>query len=294
MKEPSNAPEADVPHVGENTDEAALRYYLRTIRRMPLLTANEEWALGRRIQAGDPAARHHLMTANLRLVIHVAKRYHQRDLPFSDLIAEGNLGLIRAVDKFDPDKGFRFSTYAAGWIQDFMERAVMIQTRTVHLPVNIQKAQKAIRRQGEALQRDLQRAPSPEEVADALHQSVATIRQWLEKGGQTVPLDTLGDPESMHALIAASAAPVTDMATDIAERDLHRKLHDWIADLPERHRQVVVRRFGLHDGEAHTLEEVGISQGIHRDRVRQIERDALHILRERLTSEHLDPEKCFG
>ena len=275
-------------------DDAAMYHYLRTISQTPLLTATEERALGRRIQAGDLSARHQMMTANLRLVIHIAKRYRLRDLPFHDLIAEGNLGLIRATDKFDPDKGFRFSTYAAGWIQDFIERALMIQTRTVHLPVNVQKTQKAILRKTSDLQRDLQRAPTAEEVADALEQSVATIRRCLEKGGQTVPLDPFGDPESVHDLITAYAATVADMVTDMAERDLHRKLHGWIADLPARHRQVVIQRFGLHDGEARTLEEVGIPLGIPRDRARQIEREALHILRARLTSERLDPETCFG
>lgn len=298
-KEAVSPAETMVPLSGQEHDEPSetdiTQYYLRETGRTPLLTAAQESVLGHRVQAGDLSARDTLITCNLRLVIHLARRHIHRGLPLLDLIEEGNLGLIRAVDKFDPDKGFRFSTYATWWIREFIERALMTQTRMVHLPVNIQKEQKAIGRMTWDLKKDLQREPTHEEVATALNQAPESVRQCLEKGGQVVHLDSLGDQEAIHYFIEAFLGrPDDPTETAMMARDLCRNLHRWLNDLPERHRQILCWRFGLQGDEAATLEDIGARLGIPRERVRKMQREALCMLRERLEEEQLNAESLFG
>lgn len=271
------------------------QYYLREAGRTPLLTAAQESVLGYRVQAGDLSARETLITCNLRLVIHLARRHAHRGLPLLDLIEEGNLGLIRAVDKFDPHKGFRFSTYATWWIREFIERSLMTQTRIVHLPVNIQKVQKAVWRMTWDLKKDLQREPTHEEVAIALNQTPESVRQCLEKGGQVVHFDDLGGQEDVHHLLEVFLGMADDPTeTAIMTRDLCRKLHQWLKHLPERHRQILCWRFGLHGDETATLEDVGTRLGIPRERVRKMQEEALRMLRDHLEKEQLNAESLFG
>lgn len=287
------------PLLGKGRDEVPetdiALHYLRETGRIPLLTAAQESIMGYRVQAGDFSARDTLITSNLRLVIHLAQRYVHRGLPLLDLIEEGNLGLIRAVDKFDPNKGFRFSTYATWWIREFIERSLMIQTRIVHLPVNIQKEQKAIWRMTWDLKKGLQREPTHEEVAIALNQAPESVRQCLEKGGQVVYLDNFGDQEAVHHFIEA-LLDRTDDPTETAsmEHDLYRKLYQLLDDLPERHRRIVCWRFGFCDDEAETLEDIGERLGIPRERVRKTQMEALRMLRDRLEIEQLNEESLFS
>ncbi|MHB0888515.1 RNA polymerase sigma factor RpoS [Acidithiobacillus sp.] len=275
-------------------DWDATRCYLREIGHSPLLTAAEEIALGQRVQAGEAAARTIMIESNLRLVVRIARRYINRGLPLLDLIEEGNLGLIRAVEKFDPERGFRFSTYATWWIRQNIERAIMNQTRTVRLPIHVMKELSACLRAARCLGQRLQRAPSAEEVAEVMERSVADVRDCMELDGRVSSLEAPMGRDGDHSL--ADVLPDTDGSgpeSALADKDLNHQLRVWIAALSEKHRLVLQWRYGLDGGESATLEEVGARMGVTRERVRQIQVEALFALRHRLESEGLSAEFIF-
>ena len=247
----------------------ATRLYLNEIGFSPLLSAEEEVYFGRLTRKGDAAARKRMIESNLRLVVKIARRYLNRGLDLLDLIEEGNLGLIRAVEKFDPEKGFRFSTYATWWIRQTVERALMNQTRTIRLPVHVVKEINLYLRAARHLAQTLDHEPGPEEIADKLDVSVASVDSPL--GGEDSDrslLDTIADERAQ--------APEGLLQNETVRRHLDH----WLAQLDDKQRAVVERRYGLHGCDKVTLEEVGKELGVTRERVRQIQLIALRRLRE--------------
>ncbi|WP_348550792.1 RNA polymerase sigma factor RpoS [Acidithiobacillus sp.] len=285
---------ADSVFTEHGPDWDATQCYLQEIGHNPLLSAEEEVTLGRLVQQGDAKARRRMIECNLRLVVRLARRYINRGLPLLDLIEEGNLGLIHAVEKFDPEKGFRFSTYATWWIRQNIERALMNQTRTIRLPIHVMKEISSILRTARCLEQKLQRDPSPEEVATALDRSVEQIRQCLDLDGRVTSLDSGAGRDDDRSLAEVVHDPEVAGPEDrFSELDLTQRLHGWIAALEEKQRLVLFWRFGLDGNDGATLEDVGGRLGLTRERVRQIQVESLLLLRRRIEAEGLDPYNLF-
>ena len=257
-----------------------VRMYLKEIGRVPLLTAEEEVDLARRMEAGDESARHRLEEANLRLVVSIAKRYVGRGMIFLDLIQEGNLGLLKAVEKFDYSKGYKFSTYATWWIRQAITRAIADQARTIRIPVHmVETINKYIRVSRQLLQ-ELGRDPTPEEIAHRMGLSVARVREIMKISQEPVSLETpIGEEEDTHLsdFIEDEAAP--DPADAASMLLLKEQISEVLTTLAPREAEVLRLRFGLVDGRSRTLEEVGQNFGVTRERIRQIEAKALRKLR---------------
>ena len=257
-----------------------VRMYLKEIGRVPLLTAEEEVDLARRMEAGDETARHRLEEANLRLVVSIAKRYVGRGMMFLDLIQEGNLGLLKAVEKFDYSKGYKFSTYATWWIRPAITRAIADQARTIRIPVHmVETINKYIRVSRQLLQ-ELGRDPTPEEIAHRMGLSVARVREIMKISQEPVSLETpIGEEEDTHLsdFIEDEAAP--DPADAASMLLLKEQISEVLTTLAPREAEVLRLRFGLVDGRSRTLEEVGQNFGVTRERIRQIEAKALRKLR---------------
>ncbi|EFM22998.1 MULTISPECIES: RNA polymerase sigma factor RpoD [Selenomonas] len=257
-----------------------VRMYLKEIGRVPLLTAEEEVDLARRMEAGDETARHRLEEANLRLVVSIAKRYVGRGMMFLDLIQEGNLGLLKAVEKFDYSKGYKFSTYATWWIRQAITRAIADQARTIRIPVHmVETINKYIRVSRQLLQ-ELGRDPTPEEIAHRMGLSVARVREIMKISQEPVSLETpIGEEEDTHLsdFIEDEAAP--DPADAASMLLLKEQISEVLTTLAPREAEVLRLRFGLVDGRSRTLEEVGQNFGVTRERIRQIEAKALRKLR---------------
>ena len=257
-----------------------VRMYLKEIGRVPLLTAEEEVDLARRMEAGDESARHRLEEANLRLVVSIAKRYVGRGMLFLDLIQEGNLGLLKAVEKFDYSKGYKFSTYATWWIRQAITRAIADQARTIRIPVHmVETINKYIRVSRQLLQ-ELGRDPTPEEIARRMGLSVARVREIMKISQEPVSLETpIGEEEDTHLsdFIEDEAAP--DPADAASMLLLKEQISEVLTTLAPREAEVLRLRFGLVDGRSRTLEEVGQNFGVTRERIRQIEAKALRKLR---------------
>ena len=257
-----------------------VRMYLKEIGHVPLLTAEEEVALARRMEAGDEEARHRLEEANLRLVVSIAKRYVGRGMLFLDLIQEGNLGLLKAVEKFDYSKGYKFSTYATWWIRQAITRAIADQARTIRIPVHmVETINKYIRVSRQLLQ-ELGRDPTPEEIAHRMGLSVARVREIMKISQEPVSLETpIGEEEDTHLsdFIEDEAAP--DPADAASMLLLKEQISEVLTTLAPREAEVLRLRFGLVDGRSRTLEEVGQNFGVTRERIRQIEAKALRKLR---------------
>ncbi len=257
-----------------------VRMYLKEIGKVPLLSADDEIELARRMKVGDADAKKRLAEANLRLVVSIAKRYVGRGMMFLDLIQEGNLGLIKAVEKFDYTKGFKFSTYATWWIRQAITRAIADQARTIRIPVHmVETINKLIRVQRQLLQ-ELGREPSPEEVAAEMNISVERVREIQKISQEPVSLETpIGEEEDSHLgdFIQDDNVPVP--ADAAAFTLLKEQLIDVLGTLTEREQKVLRLRFGLDDGRARTLEEVGKEFNVTRERIRQIEAKALRKLR---------------
>ena len=257
-----------------------VRMYLKEIGRVPLLTAEEEVDLARRMEAGDESARHRLEEANLRLVVSIAKRYVGRGMMFLDLIQEGNLGLLKAVEKFDYSKGYKFSTYATWWIRQAITRAIADQARTIRIPVHmVETINKYIRVSRQLLQ-ELGRDPTPEEIAHSMGLSVARVREIMKISQEPVSLETpIGEEEDTHLsdFIEDEAAP--DPADAASMLLLKEQISEVLTTLAPREAEVLRLRFGLVDGRSRTLEEVGQNFGVTRERIRQIEAKALRKLR---------------
>ena len=257
-----------------------VRMYLKEIGRVPLLTAEEEVALAKQMEAGDEEAQRRLAEANLRLVVSIAKRYVGRGMLFLDLIQEGNLGLIKAVEKFDYNKGYKFSTYATWWIRQAITRAIADQARTIRIPVHmVETINKLIRVQRQLLQ-ELGRDPAPEEIAEVMEISVERVREIMKIAQEPVSLETpIGEEEDSHLgdFIEDHDAPApAEVASFML---LKEQLEEVLDTLTAREEKVLRLRFGLDDGRARTLEEVGQNFGVTRERIRQIEAKALRKLR---------------
>ena len=258
----------------------ATQLYLSEIGFSPLLTADEEKHFSRLALAGDEAARKRMIESNLRLVVKIARRYLHRGLSLLDLIEEGNLGLMRAVEKFDPERGFRFSTYATWWIRQTMERAIMNQTRTIRLPIHVVKELNVYLRAARELTQKLDHEPSAEEIADMLDKPVEEVTRLLGLNERIASMDAPLGPDSETAVVDTIADETAlDPSDLLQDRDIAEGIVQWLEELNEKQREVVARRFGLLGHETATLEEVGQEIGLTRERVRQIQVEALKRLR---------------
>ena len=260
--------------------EDPVRMYLKEIGKVPLLTAEEEIDLAKRMEQGDEEAKKRLAEANLRLVVSIAKRYVGRGMLFLDLIQEGNLGLIKAVEKFDYRKGYKFSTYATWWIRQAITRAIADQARTIRIPVHmVETINKEIRVSRQLLQ-ELGREPTPEEIAEEMNISVDRVREILKISQDPVSLETpIGEEEDSHLGDFIQDDNVPAPADAAANTMLKEQLEEVLGTLTEREQKVLRLRFGLDDGRARTLEEVGKEFNVTRERIRQIEAKALRKLR---------------
>lgn len=260
--------------------EDPVRMYLKEIGKVPLLSAEEEISLAQRMENGDEEAKKRLAEANLRLVVSIAKRYVGRGMLFLDLIQEGNLGLIKAVEKFDYRKGYKFSTYATWWIRQAITRAIADQARTIRIPVHMVETINKLIRVSRQLLQELGREPAPEEIAEEMHMSVERVREILKISQEPVSLETpIGEEEDSHLgdFIQDDNVPVP--ADAAAFTMLKEQLEEVLGTLTEREQKVLRLRFGLDDGRARTLEEVGKEFNVTRERIRQIEAKALRKLR---------------
>ena len=260
--------------------EDPVRMYLKEIGKVPLLTADEEIELAKRMEDGDENAKKRLAEANLRLVVSIAKRYVGRGMLFLDLIQEGNLGLIKAVEKFDYRKGYKFSTYATWWIRQAITRAIADQARTIRIPVHMLETINNLIRVSRQLLQELGREPTPEEIAKEMNMSVDRVREILKISQEPVSLETpIGEEEDSHLgdFIQDDNVPVP--ADAAAFTMLKEQLEEVLGTLTEREQKVLRLRFGLDDGRARTLEEVGKEFNVTRERIRQIEAKALRKLR---------------
>lgn len=265
-----------------------VRMYLKEIGRVPLLSAEEEIELAKRIEQGDEEAKRRLAEANLRLVVSIAKRYVGRGMLFLDLIQEGNMGLIKAVEKFDYRKGYKFSTYATWWIRQAITRAIADQARTIRIPVHmVETINKLIRVQRQLLQ-DLGREPSPEEIAEEMDLTPEKVREILKIAQEPVSLETpIGEEDDSHLGDFIEDQDATSPAEHAAYELLKEQLEDVLDTLTDREENVLRLRFGLDDGRTRTLEEVGKVFGVTRERIRQIEAKALRKLRHPSRSKRL-------
>lgn len=260
------------------------RQYLDEIGVSPLLSADEEKTLARQAQNGDEAARQRMIESNLRLVVRIARRYINRSLPLLDLIEEGNLGLIHAVKKFDPERGFRFSTYATWWIRQTIERAIMNQSHTVRLPIHIIKDINSCLRAARRLRQDGDRAPTFTELAQHLGRDLADVERLMVLHDRTVMQTAPGDGNGSGPVDRLHARREAGPSQCAQKESVHEIVDHWVCELGDKQRAVVERRFGLHGYRRATLEQIGAEFGVTRERVRQIQLDALKNLREMMES----------
>ena len=272
----------------------ATRLYLNEIGASKLLTAEEEVYYARKAQKGEAAARRKMIECNLRLVVKIARRYMNRGLALLDLIEEGNLGLIRAVEKFDPERGFRFSTYATWWIRQTIERAIMNQTRTIRLPIHVVKEINSYLRAARKLAQTLDHEPSAEEIADLLDRPINEVKRMLGLNERTTSVDTPYGKDADKPLLDTIADDKADDPTKLLQTDgINAHLDEWLLKLNDKQREVVERRFGLHGYENATLEQVANELGVTRERVRQIQMEALKRLRSILENEGYNIDNVF-
>jgi len=264
----------------DDLEPDATRLYLQEMGYFALLTAEEEVYFARRVQKGDAAARAHMIESNLRLVVKIARRYLHRGLPLLDLIEEGNLGLIRAVEKFDPERGFRFSTYATWWIRQMIERALMNQARTIRLPIHVHKEINLYLRAARHLSQTLEHEPSAEEIAELLDRPVEAVKHMLGLNERTSSVDAaIGEDGDASLLDLIADENIVDPVDLLQDEAMRQHVEGWLLQLNDKQRTVLERRFGLRGYEINTLEELGQQLGLTRERVRQIQVEALRRLR---------------
>ena len=277
---------------GKNHD--SLHLYMQEIRHYPLLNGDEEKAPGRKVQAGDLAARNRLIECNLRLVISIARRYQNQGVALMDLIEEGNLGLLRAVEKFDPERGFRFSTYATWWIRQSVDRAVMSQARTVRLPIHILREMRQFMRASRELSQNTGHEPTAKEIASVLDSSEKEVSRVM---GLSEPLTSIelpvgkGSTQTIADLIEDESLHKQDEI--LLEEEIYTHLSEWLDGLNERERKIIICRFGLNENEEMTLDALGDEMNITRERVRQIQVGALHHLHDILEREGYSGESLL-
>jgi RNA polymerase nonessential primary-like sigma factor len=288
------APKAEAPAPVAEAAMDATRLYLSEIGYSPLLSAEEEVYYGRLALRGDESARRRMIESNLRLVVKIARKYINRGLPLLDLIEEGNLGLIHAVEKFDPERGFRFSTYATWWIRQTIERAIMNQTRTIRLPIHVIKELNLYLRTARKLAHELDRDATAEEIAVEMDKSPEDVKRLLGLNERVASVDSpIGRDGERLLLDAIPDENNTDPSRLLQDADMQTIIEKWLSRLNDKQRQVVEQRFGLNGQEKGTLEDVGNAIGVTRERVRQIQMDALKRLRQILESEGLSEESLF-
>lgn len=276
-------------------DLDATRIYLSEIGFSPLLSAEEEVYFSRKARQGDEESRKRMIESNLRLVVKIARRYMNRGLALLDLIEEGNLGLIRAVEKFDPEKGFRFSTYATWWIRQTIERALMNQTRTVRLPIHVVKEINIYLRAARKLSQTLDRDPNPEDVAEMLDKPIEEVKHMLGLNERSTSVDSPTNINSDKSLLdTIPDEQNTDPSLILQNSDVQDHIDIWLNLLSDKQRAVVERRFGLHGSEVATLEDIGKELGVTRERVRQIQIEAIKRLRQILEREGYSLEALFN
>lgn len=296
----------DVAEVADLTDNVveekaskqsldATQIYLKEIGFSPLLTAEDEVYFSRKALKGCEQSRKRMIESNLRLVVKISRRYINRGLPLLDLIEEGNLGLIRAVEKFDPERGFRFSTYATWWIRQTIERAIMNQTRVIRLPIHVVKELNVYLRASRELSQKLDHEPTAEEIATHLDVEVEAVTKMLALNERVASMDTPIGANSDRTLVDTVEDTSVNDPVDVLQNDnMTSSLDSWLDDLSEKQREVLTRRFGLRGHETSTLEEVGREIGLTRERVRQIQVEALKRLRSIMEEQGLDATAIFS
>jgi len=273
----------------------ATRIYLSEIGFSSLLSAEEEVYFARLSLKGDESARKRMIESNLRLVVKIARRYMNRGLALLDLIEEGNLGLMRAVEKFDPERGFRFSTYATWWIRQTIERALMNQTRTIRLPIHVVKEINVYLRAARQLAQKLDREPSPEDVAEMLDRPIEDVQRMLGLNERITSVDVPAERDSDRSVLDMIPDEQNlDPSVLLQDEDVQRHIDSWLGQLTEKQRSVLEHRFGLYGREIATLEQVGKEIGVTRERVRQIQIEALRRLRQIMERDGFSIDALFA
>lgn len=291
MQVPSQEPELKnaIPEIEqEDSSPDPTDIYLREIGLSPLLSKEEEVHYGRLARQGDAAARKRMIESNLRLVVKIARRYIRSGLSILDLIEEGNIGLMRAVEKFDPERGFRFSTYSAWWIQQTIERAIMSQTRTIRLPVHMVKRLNGCLRTSRSLAKNLNHEPTIEEIAVAWGATPEDVEKMLALNERVVSIDTPISEDVNKPLLDTIGDDDNDPVHYLSYDKLRKNLDRWLSNLNSKQRAVVERRFGLNGYDAMTLDQTGLEIGLTRERVRQLQAEALKLLRQEIEKQGED------